>query len=135
MKLIEINWHPSTRALRQFGFLALVFMPLLGWLWGASLFGLCIWAACGLTLGVLALIRPQLLRPVFVLLCLLTLPIGMVVGEVVMFLSFFLVFVLFALLFRLLGRDSLQRTLQPHATTYWQPKAQAADPVSYFRQS
>ena len=33
MKLVEINWNPTDRQLRQFGMIALVALPALGWLW------------------------------------------------------------------------------------------------------
>jgi hypothetical protein len=32
MKLVEINWKPSDRQLRQFGWMALAGLPLAGWL-------------------------------------------------------------------------------------------------------
>ena len=36
MRLIEFDWNPTDRQLRQFGVIALVVLPALGWLWGAS---------------------------------------------------------------------------------------------------
>ena len=36
MKLIEINWQPTDRQLRQFGVICLVALPALGWLWGGG---------------------------------------------------------------------------------------------------
>jgi hypothetical protein len=44
------------------------------------------------------------------------------------------VFTLVALVFRLIGRDALQRSFEPDAPTYWQPKALPTDPRRYLRQ-
>jgi hypothetical protein len=48
---------------------------------------------------------------------------------------YFVIFLPVAIVFRLIGRDALQRVLNRSAATYWQPKRQAADARSYFRQS
>lgn len=135
MSLVTINWRPAPRQLRQFGLIAAAALPALGWLWGADGVGLAVLAATGLAAGVLGLVRPTALRPVFVALCVVTLPIGLVVSEVVVALMFWAVFVPVGLAFRLLGRDELRLRPDPTAATYWQPKPQPRGPESYLRQS
>lgn len=145
MKLVEINWRPGDRQLRQFGLIALVALPFLGW-WFSGRPGLSGWTsgqqlavgtlgAIGLLLGAVGLARPQLLRPVFLAAMIIALPIGLVVSELVLLVIYFLLFAPVALLFRVFGRDALERKIDRRATTYWSPKAQPRDVESYFRQS
>lgn len=134
MKLIEINWNPTPRQLRQFGRIALAALPLLGWLWGATAQTIAVLAAVGLLLALLSALWPTGLRPLFVALSLLTAPVGLVVGELAMLLIYFGLFLPLGLAFRLLGRDALERRLQPEVDTYWQPKATPADTARYYRQ-
>jgi hypothetical protein len=135
MKLVEMNWNPSDRQLRQFGVVALVALPALAWFWSGGRPTVVLpLAAAGLASAALGLFRPRALRPIFVLLSLLALPVGLVVSELTMALLFYGVFLPIGMVFRLLGRDSLQRKFEPEATTYWQPKRQPADTADYFRQ-
>ena len=134
MALLEINLQPSDRQLRQFGMLSLVLMPFIVWLWTASLTAFA-WAfGVGLILCGLGLWRPVLLKPVFLGLIILTLPIGLVVGELAMLLIYFGLFLPMAIVFRMLGRDPLQRRLTPEKETFWQPRPRPAGSRSYFRQ-
>ncbi len=145
MALVEIAWNPADRQLRQFGVIALVALPLLGWLfsgkpWPAEMTreqGLVIGALAmlGVAAAALAVIRPQTLRWPFVGATLLALPIGLVVGEVVLGIIYFGVFLPVSMIFRLVGRDALERRIDRKAKSYWQPKARPAGPESYFRQS
>jgi len=145
MAAVELNLNPTDRQLRQFGFIGLVAVPLLGWLfagkpmpstWGTA--NLTTWygfiAVAGV-LGVLAFIKPSLLKWLFVAASVVTFPIGFVLGEIVMFTIYIVAFAPMALLFRIIGRDALQREIAKDATTYWQPKQQAKDASSYYRQS
>lgn len=142
MKLVEFNWKPTDRQLREFGVGALVLLPLAGWLWTGRplsvdalnkplLGGL---ALAGLALCVLGFTRPQAIKPVFLALSLAAFPIGLVVSEIVLALIYFGVFLPVALLFRLIGRDALSRRFDRAATTYWTPKRQPDDIGRYFRQ-
>ncbi len=142
MKLVEFNWNPTHRQLKQFGLAALVFLPLAGWLATDKprsfdalnlpvVGGL---AAAGLLLAVLGFTSPRAIKPIFIGVSLVTMPIGMVVGEFVLLAVFFGLFVPVALIFRLIGRDALQRQLDRNAPTYWQPKHQPSNVRSYYRQ-
>ncbi len=145
MKLIEMEWKPSDRQLRQFGLIALVGLPLAGWLfagrpWPADITStqktvLGVLAGVGVLFAALAVVRPQLLKLPFLALMLAALPIGLVVSELILALIYFVLFVPVALYFRLTGRDALERKIDRSAKTYWQPKAQAPNIDSYFRQS
>ena len=133
MKLVEMNWHPTDRQLRQFGVIGLVMLPLLGWLWSSGVLGIGILAAVGLALAMLGLTYPQSLRPIFVGLSLVSLPLGWVVSELTLLVLFYGLFLPIGLLLRLLGRDPLDRKFDAQASSYWQPKKPPADVASYFR--
>jgi hypothetical protein len=123
--------------LRQFAALWLLFFGGLG-LWqalgrdrislGLALTGLA------LTIGPLGLMKPRLIRPVFVGWMVLTFPISWTLSHVLLGCLFYGLFTPIGLFFRLIGRDSLARRFRPEAASYWAPKPATADVHSYFRQ-
>jgi len=146
MALMEINWHPDGRSLRRFGAAALVvFAALAAWvLWRRSLFGVGLGpetaraaavalAALAGACGLLAAVAPRGLRPLYVGLALVGLPIGWVVSHAVLALVFFAVVTPIGLGMRLLGRDPLRRWFDRGAATYWSPRRRATDVTRYFR--
>lgn len=135
MSLVEINWHPTDRQLRQFGWIGLVALPAIGWLWGAGATTIIALAAMGGLLAAAGQFFPAGLKPLFLALTVLATPIGMVVGELAMLMIYFLVFVPFGVVFKLLKRDALQRNFDRNLATYWQPKKAPSDVASYYRQS
>lgn len=138
MKLIEINWKPDDRQLRQFGLICLPGIPLAGWLvtrgHGANSTVLGLLAGIGLAFALAAMIRPGLLKYVFLAATIVTLPIGMVVSELILVLIYFGLFTPIALLFRLMGRDALDRAWNKGANSYWVSHTQATDATRYFQQ-
>jgi hypothetical protein len=135
MRLVEINWQPSDRQLRQFGGICLVALPAIAWLWGASVNAVGMLAILGALLAATGMLFPATLKPVFVGLMLVALPIGLVVGELAMLLIYFAVFLPFGLAFRVARRDALQRRINREQETYWQPKKRASNAAAYYRQS
>jgi hypothetical protein len=135
MRLVAINWNPTNHQLRQFGFVCLFALPLVGWMWGAHT-QLLIWlTAAGIVLVVLALGLPKLIKPIFVALSIVTVPIGLVIGELILLLIYFGVFLPIGLFFRLIGRDALQLKFDHNVKSYWQTKRQPTSSASYYRQS
>ena len=134
MPLIHINWDPPARQLRQFGWFSLLLFPLLAWLWGATPLVIGIFAGIGGVFALLAMLAPSVLKPVFLGLTLLFLPIGLVVGELLMLLVFLLVFLPIGVIFRLLGRDRLQLKMERDRESYWQAKNVPSQTERYFRQ-
>jgi hypothetical protein len=133
MKLVEMNWSPTARQLRQFGLISLVALPALGWLWGGGLPLVAALAVAGALMALLGLAYPRSLRPVFLGLSLLAIPIGIVVGEVALAVVYFGVVTPTAWISRRFGHDPLQRNFQPDAASYWQPKRPPQGPASYLR--
>ena len=142
-KLLALDWHPPDHVVRQFGVIAAFMLPLLAWLWlgrpGPSTWTphATTWmgraAALGTLLTALGMVRPKWLRPLFVGLCLLAYPLGLVLSAVLLRAVYYGVFTPMALIFRLRGRDALRLRLDPQAETYWSPRPPAPPQRSYFR--
>jgi hypothetical protein len=136
--VIEINWNPSERQLRQFAFLALIFFGGLG-VW-ASLAGSVGLAAgvlfgIGIALGLPGLSVPRSVRLPYVLFSLVALPIGLVVSYLVLALLFYGIMTPTGWLLRLGGRDSLSLRGSPRVQSYWERRPGRSEPERYFRQS
>lgn len=147
MSLISVNWNPPPRQLRGFGWIALIAFGLIGaWIyWRHSIFGaamqpatagntaLVLWTLAGCC-GLLALAAPAALKPLYVVLTAVSLPIGFVLSHVIMAIVFYVVLTPVGLIFRAIGRDPLHRRFEPTASTYWVPREPARDAQRYYRQ-
>ncbi|MCS1406971.1 MAG: hypothetical protein M2R45_00127 [Verrucomicrobia subdivision 3 bacterium] len=134
MKLVELNWSPPTCQLRQFGCLCLVILPLLGWIWSGNPWVIAWMFGIGGGLAVTGVLVPRALKPVFIGLTLIALPIGMVVSEVIMLLIYFGVFLPIGLCFKLVKRDALRRSFEKGGASYWEKKPAPKGAASYYRQ-
>src|SRR5689334_19029746 len=92
MKMVEMNWQPTERQLRQFGVVGLIALPLLAWLWDLNDPAGLIMTTIGAVMGLFAFAAPDVLRYPFIALTLMTLPIGMVVGEIVLLVGYYGIF-------------------------------------------
>jgi hypothetical protein len=145
-RLVEIDWNPDRRTLRQFGAIALVGFSLLAvaaW-FGFLVFSmvpvgarettaLCL-AALGALCAVFGLLWPAGNRPIFVGLSLLAAPIGFVLSYLILGVLFYVIISGVSLLLRALGKDPLERAFQPEASTYWVDAKPARPAASYFKQ-
>jgi hypothetical protein len=136
MQWSDISFSPPTRTLRQFAGLSLLIFgsaacvqvfvrhqPMV-----AAVFG-----TLAIVIGIPGLIRPSIVRPVYVGAMILAFPIGWTVNKVILACMFYGMFTPVALFFRLIGRDSLSRRHRPAVETYWLPKRQVTDLARYFR--
>ena len=135
MKLIEVNWNPANRQLRQFGIVCLFALPLVGWLWGGGGQIVSLLAMAGLLLAIAGFACPRSVKPVFIALTVVAAPIGIVIGELAMLLVYLGVFLPIGLVFRVMNRDALQLKFDRRARTYWQAKKPPGSPADYYRQS
>ena len=133
----DIQFSPNDRTLRQFsGLFLLVFgalaiieatvrhrMPLA-----------IVYAILALVVGSLGLVRPRLVRWVFITWSVIAFPIGWLVSTVVLGVLFYGVFTPIGLVFRASGRDVLLRR-PASVTSYWRTKPAARTSREYFRQS
>lgn len=134
MPLVQLNWNPEDRQLKQFGWFSLVMLPLIAWFWGATASLIGIFFGVGALLTVVGMLVPKVLKPIFVGLSLVLMPIGLVVAEIMMMAVFLTVFLPIGLVFRMMGRDRLQLTLDRNRESYWQPKEIPSQKERYFRQ-
>ncbi len=146
MRMIELDFNPGARTLRQFGLIALVAFPLLGGVcyWRGGLLGFdfgdatlatsLVLAGLGLVSGTLSWLAPRAIRPLYVGLLVITAPIGFVLSYVILGVLFYLVITPLALILRLVGYDPLKREFEREAETYWVEVEPRASKESYFRQ-
>jgi hypothetical protein len=137
MQWSDVQFDPTTKTLRQFGGLCFVFFGGLG-LWealgrghaslGAGLGGA---AVAG---GLLGLVRPGLLRWIYIVWMVLAFPIGWTVSLVTLAIMYYGLFTPIGLVCKLIGRDPLERARRPEVETYWTPKPTPTDPGRYFKQ-
>lgn len=136
MAMMEINWNPSRKELRQFGFLCLLFFGgIAAWKWshdGVTL-AVQLLAAAAIAGGTLGAVAPQALKYVFVGWIVAVFPIGWTISHLLLGFIYFFVLTPIGLVIRALGHDPMNRTLDRGAKTYWTTHEQA--PVArYFRQ-
>jgi hypothetical protein len=146
MAFVKLDLCPHPRTLRQFGLIGLVAFAALAALarWRVGLFRplspesarwtMYVLAVLAAYSGLFAAVLPRGLRPLYVLLTIVTYPIGIVAFHVVMAIVFYLVIAPVGLLFKIIGRDALHRRFEPAAPTYWIRRRQPADAKRYFRQ-
>lgn len=145
-KLVEINFNPDTKTLRQFGVIAFVGFGILAalayyeklvfsfGLGEARMTVVTIFAALGSIALLFSLVAPKANRILYVGLTLLAFPIGFVLSYVIMGTLYFLIIGPIAVFFRLFGRDPMRRDYSPTAPTYWQAAEPPRDKESYFHQ-
>lgn len=135
MSLVQANWQPTHRQLRQFGVLCAVALPCMAWLWSLSAMWFTVLSVAGVLLVLLSWYLPAAVAPLFIGVMLITLPIGLVLSEIVLLLVYALVFVPIGMAFRCLGRDRLERHFDRNCDSYWKPKLRPRSLASYYRQS
>jgi hypothetical protein len=132
----DIPRHPTPRTLRQFALLWLLVFGALGsrhlLLTDRPRLGLAL-IALAVGVGVPGLIRPRLLRPIFVAWMIAVFPIGWLVSRVFLAALYYGVLTPLGLWFRLRGRDALRRR-RPESVSHWRDKPAAAGAASYYRQ-
>ena len=134
---MDLDLHPDIRKVRQFGFAFSIFLcvcsvkvflqsqPTVAW----TLLGLA--AASGLC----AFTKPQLLRPVYVVVTLVTFPIGWTISRLIVLLLYYGLMTPVACILRLAGRDRfrLKRSAESRASN-WIERKSSEEPGRYLRQ-
>ena len=137
MRWSDIPFAPDSRTLRQFAGLWLAFFGGFAAWQGIvrGRVGLAVaLAVLAVVVGCLGLVRPSLIRPIFVGWMVLAFPIGWTISLVLLGLIYYGLFLPIGLAFRLAGRDALRLRPRPDVSTYWTPRAAPADVRRYFRQ-
>jgi hypothetical protein len=139
MALLEINWSPSSRVLRQFGGVVLPVACALGGVlaWyatGSWRITVLLWVA-GAVVIPFGWLRPGLFRPVYSVWMHVAYPIGWVISHLLMAVTYYVVLTPIGLLTRLCGRDAMTKAADPSAETYWVKYNWRRSRDRYFRQS
>ncbi len=147
MSLIKINWTPDRKQLRTFGAVGtLVFGALalrvylkgvaLGFTFAPETAQTVTWVLAGLAAfcAVAALAFPAALRPLYIVLSVVSFPIGLVFSQVVLAAIFYLVFTPAGLIGRLAGWNPMKKGFARDAKSYWNRRTQQAQTRRYFRQ-
>jgi Saxitoxin biosynthesis operon protein SxtJ len=134
--MIEINKNPKAKELSQFGIIWLpALLLLLVWMITSRLetrlWTILLTAIAIVSMG-LGVLRPLILKPIFVSLQYLTWPIGMVVSYVLLAIVFYLLITPVGLLLRLLGYDPVDKRLR--IGSMWHVREPVIEQASYFRQ-
>ncbi|QDV89330.1 hypothetical protein RAS2_03950 [Phycisphaerae bacterium RAS2] len=142
--MIQIDWKPSNRILRNFGLIGVVaFSAFAGLIrydfgWFDKIPGTppVIYTLLGLAgyCGLFALVAPPALKWLYILLTVVSFPIGFVVSYVVVLVMFFLVITPIAMVFKLIGRDPMNRRFNPSLASYWIARTPPATAKRYFQQ-
>ncbi len=133
----DLPRHPSSRTLREFAGLWLVFFGGLAYWHGLHHDRLALaWLLAGLALalGPLGMVWPQTVRPIFVGWSMLSFPIGWLVSQLTLALLFYLLITPLGVCFRLFRRNVLALRPNPDTASFWEEKVSAHDPRSYLRQ-
>jgi hypothetical protein len=143
MSLIDIDWKPTDRKLRQFAAIFAAGCLLLGavvvWRiapaleWEPRAAAFWVWMV-GATVGLVGLALPKLVRPIYLLWMGVAMPIGWVVSHVLLAVLFFGVFTLVGALLRLRGWDPLHMRRKSGVDSYWRPRGGERKTEDYFRQ-
>ena len=138
MSMIEINWNPKNKELRNFGNIAVIasiILSLLLYLFKhIPLSWIMVIISIGFIIFLSSLISAKLTRIIYLGLTLLTFPIGWVISFLVLVIFYFLIITPIGLLFRLTGHDPLHRNFEPSVKSYWLKRKSPDKLDRYFHQ-
>ena len=137
MRWSDLPLKPSSRTLRQFAALWIIFFGGLATWYGfgrGSNTAATVLAVLAVTVGPVGLVAPAAMRPIFVTWLIVGFPIGWTISRVLLLALFFGVMLPVALIYRLRGRDTLRLAKPGSQSTLWLPKPRADNAASYFRQ-
>jgi hypothetical protein len=123
MSLIEINWNPNRKDLRNFGIIAIIASVVISLLLyiikGLGIHWMLVISGIGFAIFLSSLISVKLTRIIYLGLTLVTIPIGLIVSFILLATFYFLIITPLGLVFRLIGRDPLCRKFDSAADSYW----------------
>lgn len=93
-----------------------------------------IFSLIGIVMFILSRISTALIKPIYLVMVLLTFPIGWVVSHLVIGLFYYGIITPVAIVFKILGRDPLSRKYDHQLNTYWIPYKHKRSAKDYFHQ-
>ena len=135
MSLIRLNTRPSLRQLFQFGIAWVVFFALAALFaaWRGSPVSPWWILALALIPPLIGWIFPGFLRGLFVVLAVVTFPIGFVVSHLILAALYYLVLTPTGLILRLVKMGLFPKRPEPSLPTYWHSRSGARKPGDYFK--
>lgn len=137
MPLIEIKWNPDDKELRFFSlywFIAFGLFDAAMFYFGGVGLTFFLIAAAALLGGVAGTAYPRAMKPAYLVLMILSFPIGFIVSHIVMAMMFYLVITPIGVVRHLLGVDSLSLKKRKEAAGFWRKRPSSRRPEKYFRQ-
>jgi len=138
MSLVEINWYPKQKELRNFANIALVASLIISCLLylfkGVRVQWAVIIVAAGFVIFMCSFVSLKLTRIIYLCLILVTFPIGWAISMTLLTAFYFLLLMPLGFVFRLLGRDPLCRKYDPDAKSYWLTRQEPDSLDRYFHQ-
>ncbi len=140
---LEVNWNPGLQERRKFawslviGFpcLAIAFFIMRRFRTGAWNFhSPLVLASVGAAAGLIFLVLPVIVKPVYVAWYAVACCIGFLVGNLTLAAVFLFFVTPFGFLRRTTGSSAIRKTVTKSAKSYWQDVEQPRDPTQYFRQ-
>lgn len=132
MRWTDIPRDPRTRTLREFALCFLVLSGVLAW-WFDGRVSVIV-AVVAAVFGLMGLVRPNILRPLFIAWMTAVFPVAWLVSTFILLLIYFTIITPMALTFRLIGRDALGRRFDASRPSYWEDRPQPESLDRYFRQ-
>jgi hypothetical protein len=136
MGLIVFQTKPTARVLRQFAGAWLIFFLVLAanqiWRRGHSSAGIAL--AIVALIGIVGLVKPNLMRWLFIAASAAAFPIGWVVSHVALLIMFYGVVTPMAFFFRMRRRDTLQLRAKAEQASFWIDREEEPKPERYLKQ-
>lgn len=137
MALIEIQWNPPARFLRQFaGIFGLVCLLLASWLWfkhdartAAQVVG-----GVGILIAAVGWFWPAVVRWLYLGWMIVFYPVGWIMSLLILAAIFYLVIAPIGLVMKLIGRNPMPHGFDPSAKSYWIARPTDTPHQRYFRQ-
>ncbi|MEM7299055.1 MAG: hypothetical protein AAF391_12415 [Bacteroidota bacterium] len=122
MDLVNINWKPEKKELVDFGTAMGIGFPIIAlivwWLFSAPNVAIGL-AAFGIVLFLLSRIYTPLVLPVYYPWMAVAMVMGTIISYLIVAFIYFIMITPLALFFKIRGRDSLDRSLDSDAESYW----------------
>jgi len=132
----EINKNPSPKELIKFGATFLGGMAVIGLLYHFVFHKEALAQGLWITGGVVFLLSfiPPIARILYIFWMGLGITMGLVTSPIILALVFLLLITPVALVFKLIRRDSMRRTMDAGAASYWEEYKETDDPATYVKQ-
>jgi hypothetical protein len=135
--MLDIPLKPSAKMLRQFAVAWLIIFPAIGvfqfFIRAHTTIGILLMGV-GVIGGIAGVIKPALLRPIFVAWMVAAFPIGWCFSQVMLAVLFYGLLTPVSWGLRMIGRDALSRRNTVKKSSFWHERSATTEPQRYFRQ-